>query len=259
MGVFGERMIVVGVEAHPLLAACAKSLIDTSYDSACRPSERERQGVSHLRALPNQYEVVQAAVGSAREPFVGLWRGVNQHGKKMGVGEASTRTDIGVYKGTSSRTGHHVRVPTVRMSALLSSLPQPAPGFKWGCLKTDAQGSDVDAIVSAGAYVRHFACIVMEHWGPSIMGDAYVDPIPYLLKQGFIRVTDPPNYQANGQGALREHKAAVWRHVFINTDRFDDFERPELYKFCDVSDVRHAHAEYQKTIAHFRANGFGES
>lgn len=88
-----------------------------------------------------------------------------------------------------SHVDKHLAVRFIRLDAILSHVPPPNPStsFYWDTLKIDVQGADVDAMESAGDFIKNFMCVVGEfqtaHY--KIPAGINVDPAPFLTKHGF--------------------------------------------------------------------------
>ena len=75
-----------------------------------------------------------------------------------------------------------------RLDELLKFIPLPTDNYSWDTFKVDIQGGDVDALVSAGKYLKYFTCVIGEFDVGSyqIPNGVQTNPTPILLAAGFI-------------------------------------------------------------------------
>ena len=75
-----------------------------------------------------------------------------------------------------------------RLDELLKFIPIPTDKYSWDTFKVDIQGGDVDALVSAGKYLKYFTCVIGEFDVGSyqIPNGVQTNPTPILLAAGFI-------------------------------------------------------------------------
>jgi hypothetical protein len=155
------HIFVVGVEANPLLVDYFYRFNGDATDKLLTPVYR-REAQRALRPFLSRMLVVNAAASQRSGEVLELWMGTNQHDKEMTVDEGTVKTNLKVYA-DRAKSGTRIKVPTLRVEAILDLVPTPSEGFRWGCLKTDIQGSDFDALASSGPLIRNFACVVSEH------------------------------------------------------------------------------------------------
>ena len=76
-----------------------------------------------------------------------------------------------------------------RIDDLLKHVPQPSSDLVWDTFKVDIQGADVDAMVSAGKYLKYFTCVIGEFDVGSyqIPKGVATDPSPVLQAAGFVK------------------------------------------------------------------------
>ena len=173
-------------------------MIDEYYDDVCGPAMQMNSNLSghtsvrrELNARAGDYYVISAAATTEETETIDLWFGENQVGKNMTTDEGTIRTDLDVYTDLSSAgKGHHVTVRKISLNLILERLPPPTEERRWGCLKTDIQGNDFLAVKAAGPLIANFACVSMEIWTRLFLGDAYDDPIDYMLDRGLLVVRE---------------------------------------------------------------------
>ena len=75
-----------------------------------------------------------------------------------------------------------------RLDELLKFIPLPTDNYSWDTFKVDIQGGDVDAIVSAGKYLKYFTCVIGEFDVGSyqIPDGVQTNPTPILIAAGFV-------------------------------------------------------------------------
>jgi hypothetical protein len=82
-------------------------------------------------------------------------------------------------------------VRLIALSDILSHIAPPEPPlFMWDTLKIDIQGADVEALITAGEYLKNFVCIVGEFqsYHYQIPKDVPQDPVPILTAADFVKV-----------------------------------------------------------------------
>ena len=233
---YGSRLFVVGVEANPVLAMCAK-LIQPAFDEFCQEVGKFRPSLlPHLK----QYVVVSGALDNSGQASVDLWYDTNQNDKKMTPDEGTIRTDIAVYRDRKNQ-GTTVTVAAFPLTKVLDILPLPSPALRWGCLKVDIQGTDMQAIISGGSRVADFACLSMEVWGANLLGDLFVEPVTHMATLGLYPVR-------NDHDMTRPVASGQSNELFINVRFLESFEHEDDYAFCRVSDNRVSHADVRATV-----------
>ena len=75
-----------------------------------------------------------------------------------------------------------------RLDELLKFIPIPTDNYSWDTFKVDIQGGDVDALVSAGKYLKYFTCVIGEFDVGSyqIPDGVQTNPTPILIAAGFV-------------------------------------------------------------------------
>ena len=75
-----------------------------------------------------------------------------------------------------------------RLDELLKFIPIPTDNYSWDTFKVDIQGGDVDALVSAGKYLKYFTCVIGEFDVGSyqIPDVVQTNPTPILKAAGFV-------------------------------------------------------------------------
>ena len=88
---------------------------------------------------------------------------------------------------SKSRGGRHTLVRKFRLDQVLKHVPPP-PHANWDTLKIDIQGADVDALLSAGVYLKNFMCVIGEfetaHY--KVPAGLATDPVPIMKAAGFV-------------------------------------------------------------------------
>lgn len=135
-------------------------------------------------------ELVPAAVSSAPGPVL-LWRGRNQHNKTMSIDESTIKKSLSVYQNLPG--GTYKQVPTVQLRNYIKRV-----AGKLALLKVDAQGSDFDAVKTAGHYLRRFSCVSMELWGKQAIAE-YASPLSFMRAHGFEPVDISPSLLTSGR------------------------------------------------------------
>ena len=71
---------------------------------------------------------------------------------------------------------------------LLKFIPIPTDNYSWDTFKVDIQGGDVDALVSAGKYLKYFTCVIGEFdvGNYQIPDGVQTNPTPILKAAGFV-------------------------------------------------------------------------
>jgi FkbM family methyltransferase len=119
----------------------------------------------------------------------------------------------------------HLSVRNMRLSDLLKHVPPPRnTTFVWDTLKVDVQGSDVDALMSAGDFVDNFVCVVGEFEidNYNVPKGFPIDPGPFLKQHKFVLTRDN-NKRGN----------SIW----LNSRFFDLYKsRPQRFGCANVYD-----------------------
>ena len=225
-----EGMFVISVEANPFVYTYIKhtssplnSLEYCLFDSEsatqrCSASKRGRFKLWH----ENQHRalLLNAAAGPREEGFVNLHLG---HGfndphdgeerHRFAASDVSSVLGWEKQERVSREGGRTARVPFLPMKRLLSLVPAR---LAWDLLKVDAQGADGAAVISTGAFVRRFRCVIAEfETNKYVATEEYPETAEsFLVENGFAKVN---------------------KNFFVNLRFVEDF-RAKNY-FCEVGDM----------------------
>jgi hypothetical protein len=170
------HMFVIGIEANHRLVRNFENL------EAFRP-------VSH-RAL-----LIPAAV-STKPGLATFNTGSGWEGNRSETGSLFGWSDKKKEKIRLRSLEYHQTVRLIKLSDILQHVPPPhPPHFLWDTLKVDAQGGDVDVIISAGDYLSNFICIVaeLEYGHYDVPADIPRDPAPFLSKYNYTKIAKVTN------------------------------------------------------------------
>jgi len=164
------NLFVIGIEANDLL-------------------------VSHFKYLPHfdQYRdreiLINGAVSTKKgiakfNPGIG-WGNVSDTGSLFGWSDPKREVERKRFK------RGELTVELIRIDDILKHvLPPNPPNFYWDTFKVDIQGSDVEAIISAGDFIKNFVCVVGEfdYNAYDLPKDIMTDPKMILTGYNFKKV-----------------------------------------------------------------------
>ena len=149
-----------------------------------------------FRSIRHRSIIIKAAVASRRGTFAKFNTGAGWNGDISDTGSLFNWTDPRREQSRlAKRHDFEKLVRFVRLDDILQHVPPPRQHFFWDTLKIDIQGADVDALLSAGEYLRNFVCVVGEfkadHY--AIPKDFPTDPEPILKAANFVKVYSEEN------------------------------------------------------------------
>jgi len=171
---------IVGFEANPTLYQAYESGL---FNASLEPLSFARD-LQRFRALKDRALVVHGAV--AASPGTAEFYTGAGGGNRRGVSATGSLLEWSDPRARRARAGEHVVVRKIRLDKVFRHVPPP-PTLIWDTLKIDIQGYDVEALYSAGDFLRRFTCIIGEFMtnGYAVPDGIRTDPAPVLLEAGF--------------------------------------------------------------------------
>jgi hypothetical protein len=166
-----KSLFVIGVDANHLLVS--------RFEHSEEFEEIREKEIVLLGAVGTKYGTAMFNPGFG-------WDNVSDTGSLFGWADPERERERRKY------LRRQMPVRFLRLQDILEHVPPPrlGQGFLWDTLKIDVQGADVDALISAGEYIKRFLCVVGEFQTQfySVPKEIPTDPAPFLKQNGFVRV-----------------------------------------------------------------------